>query len=166
MQSPTFDLTPEQLEESKATQERLAHVKHEIHTLSTKLNRKHLPRLVAVSKTKPVWQIQACYNAGQRHFGENYVKELLEKAPLLPDDIEWHFLGHLQSNKVKQLLTVKNLSVVETVDSLKLAKKLNTASEQRTKPLVVYVQVNTSKENSKSGVEPLAVNDLVTAIKN
>jgi PLP dependent protein len=60
-----------------------------------------LPRLVAVSKTKPAAALQECYDAGQRHFGENYMHEVLEKAPALPKDIKWHFIGHLQSNKVR-----------------------------------------------------------------
>ncbi len=62
------------------------------------------PRLVAVSKTKPVELLKEAYDAGQRDFGENYVQELSDKAPQLPDDIRWHFIGHLQSNKVKSLL--------------------------------------------------------------
>lgn len=62
------------------------------------------PRLVAVSKTKPAELIQEAYDAGHRVFGENYVQELANKVPLLPDDIQWHFIGHLQSNKVKLLL--------------------------------------------------------------
>ena len=62
------------------------------------------PRLVAVSKTKPVDMLREAYDAGHRCFGENYVQEIVDKAPALPDDIQWHFIGHLQSNKVKQLL--------------------------------------------------------------
>lgn len=73
-------------------------------------------RLVAVSKTKPPAAIRVAYGRGQRDFGENYLQELLDKAPLLPADIRWHFIGHLQSNKAKKLLEVPNLSVLETVD--------------------------------------------------
>ena len=62
------------------------------------------PRLVAVSKTKPAEMVQAAYDAGHRDFGENYVQELTDKAPSLPDDIRWHYIGHLQSNKAKALL--------------------------------------------------------------
>ena len=115
------------------------------------------PRLVAVSKTKPVADLQAAYDAGQRHFGENYVQEIVEKSPKLPDDIQWHFIGHLQSNKVKTLLEgVPSLSCLETLDSEKLANKLNSTIENmgRETPLKVYVQVNTSGEESKYGVEP------------
>ncbi|KAJ9689671.1 hypothetical protein PVL29_012384 [Vitis rotundifolia] len=106
-------------------------------------------RVVAVSKTKPVSLIREVYDSGHRCFGENYVQEIIEKTPQLPEDIEWHFIGNLQSNKVKPLLTgVPNLAVVETVDDEK-------------KPLKVMVQVNTSGEESKSGVDPAACVELV-----
>jgi uncharacterized pyridoxal phosphate-containing UPF0001 family protein len=65
-----------------------------------------LVRVVAVSKTKPVSMIQEVYDGGHRHFGENYVQEFLEKAPQLPADIRWHFVGHLQSNKAKQVFPI------------------------------------------------------------
>ena len=117
-------------------------------------------RLVAVSKTKPVEQLREVYDCGHKIFGENYVQEILEKAPQLPKDIEWHFVGHIQSNKAKALVQgVPNLSVVETVDSKKLADKLNVAVEQNKalreeRLLDVMVQVNTSGEESKYGVAP------------
>ncbi|BFG27439.1 hypothetical protein CerSpe_137130 [Prunus speciosa] len=116
----------------------------------------HEIRVVAVSKTKPVSVLRQVYDAGHRCFGENYVQELIEKAPQLPEDIEWHFIGNLQSNKVKPLLTgVPNLAMVESVDDEKIANRLDTvvASIGR-KPLKVLLQVNTSGEESKSGVEP------------
>ena len=114
-------------------------------------------RLVAVSKTKPASDIMQLYESGHRAFGENYFQELLEKASELPKDIEWHFIGHLQSQKASKLVRdVTNLYVVETVDSLKLAKKLNSACEsaERSK-LDIYLQVDTSGENTKSGVPPV-----------
>lgn len=113
-------------------------------------------RLVAVSKTKPVEAVQEAYAAGQRAFGENYAQELLDKAPRLPGDIRWHFIGHLQSNKAKALVEgVPNLAMVETLDSAKLADRLDrcVAAAGRA-PLAVAVQVNTSGEESKYGVEP------------
>lgn len=83
-------------------------------------------QLVAVSKTKSESEILELYNIGHRHFGENYVQELIAKASNLPPDINWHFIGHLQSQKAKQLIEqVPNLYVLETVDSIKIAKKLN-----------------------------------------
>ncbi|PIN22376.1 Proline synthetase co-transcribed protein [Handroanthus impetiginosus] len=113
-------------------------------------------RVVAVSKTKPVPILSQAYDAGHRCFGENYVQELVEKAPQLPEDIGWHFIGNLQSNKVKPLLTgVPNLAMVETVDDEKIANHLNRAiGNIGRKPLKVLIQVNTSGEESKSGVEP------------
>ncbi len=103
-------------------------------------------QLVAVSKTKPVADIQALYDAGYRHFGENYFQELSEKAPQLPRDIKWHFIGHLQSSKVSKLIRdVPNLYSLHSVDSEKLASKLNAAivanGEGRTEPLHVMIQV-------------------------
>uniref|UniRef100_A0A803QW16 Alanine racemase N-terminal domain-containing protein n=1 Tax=Cannabis sativa TaxID=3483 RepID=A0A803QW16_CANSA len=78
-------------------------------------------RVVAVSKTKPVSLLRQVYDTGHRCFGENYVQEIVEKAPQLPDDIEWHFIGNLQSNKVKLLLNgVPNLAMVESVDDEKV----------------------------------------------
>jgi PLP dependent protein len=111
--------------------------------------------LVAVSKFKSAADIKTCYDSGQRVFGENYFQEMLEKAKELPSDISWHFIGHLQSSKANKLVReVPNLAAVETVDSVKLAEKLNSACELagRTVPLGVFIQVKTSDEDSKSGV--------------
>ncbi|HJT73038.1 MAG TPA: hypothetical protein VJ720_03445, partial [Chitinophaga sp.] len=80
-------------------------------------------KLVAVSKIKPPADIQALYNAGQRIFGENYVQELQEKQAILPADIEWHFIGHLQSNKVKYIASF--VSMIHAVDSFKLLQEIN-----------------------------------------
>jgi pyridoxal phosphate enzyme (YggS family) len=122
-------------------------------------------RLVAVSKTKPVEQLKECYDAGHRDFGENYVQEMIEKVPRMPEDTRWHFIGHLQSNKCKALLEAcPRLAMLETVDSAKLANKLNAAvPEGRVDALRVLVQVNTSGEASKHGVEP---GDCVTLAKH
>jgi hypothetical protein len=157
------DPTPEQVVAQ------LKQVQSEVEALRVKHNLTKLPRLVAVSKTKSVQLIKACYDAGQRHFGENYAQELMDKVPQLPADIQWHFIGHLQSNKVKKLLkvTCQSLHVIETVDSLALATTLDKAlvsiDAQRT--LNVFVQVNTSGETAKSGVEPNACAALVEAIR-
>lgn len=115
------------------------------------------PRLVAVSKFQSEESILEAYNAGQRHFGENYVQELITKASKLPKDIEWHFIGSLQTNKAKPLLRgVPNLSAVESVHSSRCADALQTAciAAGRTAPLHVFLQVCTSAEESKSGCEP------------
>lgn len=121
------------------------------------------PRLVAVSKTKPNELILEAYDAGQRDFGENYVQELVGKAPQLAErapDIAWRFIGKLQSNKAKPLLQgVPGLVAVETVTSSKLADKLQTAAAAvrppRPKPLDVFLQIDTSPwEGTKNGLAP------------
>ena len=106
-------------------------------------------RLVAVSKYIPFEDIRCGYIAGQRHFGENYIQELIAKSAELPDDIKWHFIGALQSNKCKMLVEkVKNLWCVETVDSEKKARLLESgaAAIERKELLKVFIQVNTSGE--------------------
>ncbi|KUJ21628.1 uncharacterized protein LY89DRAFT_546065, partial [Mollisia scopiformis] len=116
-------------------------------------------RLVAVSKLKPASDILALYNEGQRHFGENYAQELLEKAAVLPRDIRWHFIGGLQSNKCKPLTsTLPNLFLVSSVDSPKKATQLDKGRSELSpspdSPLNIHIQINTSNESSKSGVSP------------
>lgn len=135
----------------------LANVQGGIGALAASLKLPSLPTLVAVSKTKPVAAVQEAYDAGQRSFGENYVQELVAKAPVLPKDIRWSFIGPLQTNKAKLLLTnVPWLYCVETVATVKLAKRLDKvcAALTRETPLKVLVQVNTSGEEAKSGVQP------------
>ncbi|KAG0558544.1 hypothetical protein M758_10G033600 [Ceratodon purpureus] len=124
-------------------------------------------RVVAVSKTKPVAMVQEVYDAGHRHFGENYVQEIIDKAPQMPEDVKWHFIGHLQSNKAKALVSgVPNLYMVEGVDSQKVANFLDRAvSGLGRQPLKVLVQVNTSGEESKSGVEPSECLELAKHVK-
>lgn len=120
-------------------------------------------RLVAVSKTKPLELLQAAYENGQRYFGENYAQELMAKSKEMPDDVSWHFIGPLQSNKAAPLVKtvgLDKLACIETVSTLKLAAKLNRAVEtlnedtEEKKKLGIYIQVNTSGEDSKSGVSP------------
>lgn len=135
--------------ELQAVGDRLESVKREISEQAQRLGLTKEPRLVAVSKTKPASLIRACYERGHRHFGENYVQEIVDKAPQLPDDIKWHFIGHLQSNKCKTLARVNNLYMVETVDSVKLAKALDKAFANRQDALLVMAQVNTSGEECK-----------------
>lgn len=138
----------------------------------------HPIRLVAVSKTKPISAILAAYRVGQRHFGENYLEELVMKSndPAIIsecDEIRWHFIGHLQSNKISKLVTsVPRLFCVETVDSEKCAKKLDaTVNEKRggsttdDSALKVMVQVNTSGESQKSGLSPDQAVELATLIE-
>lgn len=113
-------------------------------------------RLVCVSKLKPASDIQALYDIGYRHFGENYVQELIEKAKELPKDIQWHFIGGLQTNKTKDLAkNIENLYAVETIDTIKKAKKLNDSRAQvEGSKIGIFIQVNTSGEDQKSGILP------------
>ncbi|KAI8079715.1 uncharacterized protein B0P05DRAFT_541703 [Gilbertella persicaria] len=124
-------------------------------------------RLVAVSKYMPVEDIAYATKTGQTHFGENYVQELAEKSKQLPSSIDWHFIGHLQSNKCKIVASIPNLFIVETIDSAKKADALNKAclAVERQDKLKVYVQVNTSGEEAKSGVEPSEALDVCQHIK-
>lgn len=117
------------------------------------------PRLVAVTKTKPVEMILHAYKQGQRHFGENYVQELVEKSqhPSLVEleDICWHFIGHLQRNKCNNVVACPHLWAVETVDTERLANALDASWKKKgaDKKLGVYIQVNTSGEESKHGCQ-------------
>ncbi|CAR23679.1 pyridoxal phosphate homeostasis protein [Lachancea thermotolerans CBS 6340] len=111
--------------------------------------------LLPVSKLKPASDIQLLYDHGLRSFGENYVQELISKAEILPKDIRWHFIGGLQTNKCKDLAKVENLYAVETIDSLKKAKKLNEARAKlhpQANKILCNVQINTSEEAQKSGL--------------
>ena len=121
-----------------------------IKSSSEKTPNKKIPILVAVSKKRPVESIQVIYNLGQRIFGENYPQELLTKSESLPKDIEWHLIGHLQTNKVKKLLEQIPNIVIESVDRVDVVKKISQYADvkNRTK---VYLEINISGEESKTG---------------
>ncbi|SCU84525.1 LADA_0D02168g1_1 [Lachancea dasiensis] len=111
--------------------------------------------LLPVSKLKPASDVQILYDHGVRSFGENYVQELIHKASILPQDIKWHFIGGLQTNKCKDLAKVPNLCYVETIDSLKKAVKLNEARakfQPDANKIKCNLQINTSGESQKSGL--------------
>lgn len=105
--------------------------------------------LVAVSKTHPVTLIQEAYDAGQRHFGENKVQEMIDKAALLPQDIHWHMIGHLQSNKVKYIASFVHL--IHGVDSLKLLQTINKEGEKAGRVIPCLLQLHIAKETTKYG---------------
>jgi PLP dependent protein len=107
--------------------------------------------LVAVSKTKPVEDIQELYDLGQRHFGENYVQELADKQAQLPKDIYWHFIGHLQSNKVKQIASFIHL--IHGADSLKLLQEINKQAGKLGRVIDVLLQVYIAREETKFGLD-------------
>lgn len=106
-------------------------------------------RLVAVSKYHPVEMIQEAYDAGQRLFGENHVQEMTQKYALLPKDIEWHFIGHLQTNKVKYIAPF--VSLIHSVDSLKLLKEINKQAEKVQRIIPCLLQIHIAKEETKFG---------------
>lgn len=116
--------------------------------------KKNLPeevQLVAVSKTHPVEAILTVYNLGQRVFGENKVQELCEKQPLLPKDIEWHLIGHLQTNKVKYIAPF--IDTIQSVDSSKLLEEIDKQAAKNQRKIKILLQVKIAEEKSKFGLE-------------
>jgi len=108
--------------------------------------------LVAVSKTHPVSAIQDVYDLGQRVFGENKVQEVTEKYPLLPKDIRWHIIGHLQTNKVKYIAGF--IDTIQSVDSEKLIREISKEAAKHNRTIKILLQVKIAEEDSKSGLEP------------
>ncbi|MBB6329895.1 pyridoxal phosphate enzyme (YggS family) [Chryseobacterium sediminis] len=115
-------------------------------------------QLVAVSKTHPVSAVQEVYDLGQRVFGENKVQELMEKHPLLPQDIQWHLIGHLQTNKVKYIAPF--IDTIQSVDSEKLLAEINKESGKNNRIIKVLLQVKIAAEESKFGLEITEAKDL------
>ena len=119
--------------------------------------------LVAVSKTKPVEDILELYELGHRDFGENYVQELMTKSEQLPKDIRWHFIGHLQSNKVK--LIVPFVYLIHGVDSLKLLKEINKQGEKCNRIINCLAQVHIAEEETKFGLDEKELNELLSSVE-
>lgn len=107
--------------------------------------------LVAVSKTHPIEKIKTVYDLGHRVFAENKVQELVQKAPLLPTDIQWHLIGHLQTNKVKYI--AEFIDTIQSVDSEKLLSEINRQAEKHHRSINVLLQVKIAEEDTKSGME-------------
>ena len=127
-------------------------------SISTELGIKKVA-LVAVSKTKPVEEIRELYEMGHRDFGENYVQELVEKEQALPKDIRWHFIGHLQSNKVKYIAPFVHL--VHGVDSLKLLKEINKQGVNNQRVMDCLLQMHIAKEETKFGLDEQELTELM-----
>lgn len=115
--------------------------------------------LIAVSKTKPAADIQALYDLGQRDFGENYVQELTEKQALLPADIRWHYIGHLQSNKVKYIAPFVHL--VHAVDSFKLLQEIHKQAAKHGRVIDVLLQLYIADEETKFGLDEKEIIELL-----
>ena len=120
--------------------------------------------LVAVSKTKPVSDLMEAYNAGQRIFGENKIQEMTEKWQQMPKDIEWHMIGHVQSNKIKFMIPYVKL--IHGVDSLKLLKEINRLAIKWRKHINVLLQVYIAEEETKFGLNETELDEIFQFIQN
>lgn len=117
--------------------------------------------VVAVSKTQSVENILELYNLGQRHFGENYVQELTDKQQRLPKDILWHFIGHLQTNKVKFIAPFVHL--IHSADSFKLITEINKQGQRNNRIIDILLQVHIAKEETKFGFDKTELHELLDA---
>lgn len=115
--------------------------------------------LIAVSKFHPIEVLQEAYDAGQRVFGESRAQELVEKAAVLPKDIQWHFIGHLQTNKIRMILPF--VSLIHSIDSQKLFKAVNDEAKKMDKVIDVLLQLHVAKEETKFGMTEEECMDLV-----
>ena len=120
--------------------------------------------LVAVSKTKSVEDILELYNLGQRDFGENYVQELVDKENVLPKDIRWHFIGHLQTNKVKYIAPFVHL--IHGVESYKLLNEIEKQANKNSKKINVLLQIHIAKEETKFGLDENELTELMEKLSN
>jgi PLP dependent protein len=118
--------------------------------------------LVAVSKTKPVADIKELYDFGQKNFGENYVQELVEKHEALPKDIYWHFIGHLQSNKVKHI--APSVHLIHGVDSERLLIEINKQAKKNNRIIDCLLQVHIAQEETKFGFDDSELSDILNKI--
>ncbi len=118
--------------------------------------------LIAVSKTKPVEALKEAYDAGARDFGENKVQEIMEKYDKLPDDIRWHMIGHLQTNKVKYI--ADKIYMIHSVDSLKLASEISRQAVKVGRVIPILIEVNVAGEESKFGVSPETCESLIRQV--
>jgi pyridoxal phosphate enzyme (YggS family) len=131
---------------------------HKYKEIIQELNDRNIT-LVAVSKTKPVEAIQELYDLGHRDFGENYVQELIEKENKLPKDIRWHFIGHLQTNKVKYIAPFVHL--IHGVDSWKLLAAINKQGVKLNKSISVLLQMHIAQEETKFGMDEAELKNLI-----
>lgn len=118
--------------------------------------------LIAVSKTKPAELIREAYDAGAREFGENKPQELRDKAPMLPDDVKWHMIGHLQRNKIKYV--IDRACMIHSVDSERLAEAISAEAAKRNICMPVLVEVNMAGEETKGGIAPEDAEDFIRKI--
>ena len=144
-------------------QEQLEEVRQNIRNACERSGRKvEDVTLIAVSKTKPVPMLQEAYDAGARDFGENKVQEILEKEPQLPSDIRWHMIGHLQKNKVRQV--IDKAVLIHSVDTVGLEKKIKKEAVKRDLDVSILLEVNVAGEESKFGFAPEEVEEAAREI--
>jgi len=142
-------------------QDNLKKIQERIHAL----DKNQQVTLIAVSKTKPASDLQQAIDAGQQHFGENYLQEALEKIDSLKNqNLIWHFIGPIQSNKTKQI--TQNFDWVHSVDRLKIAKRLNDQRPESMDKLNVLLQINIDNEPTKSGVLESEIDEIITHFEN
>jgi pyridoxal phosphate enzyme (YggS family) len=120
--------------------------------------------LVAVSKTKPVADLMEAYNAGQRIFGENKIQEMTDKWEQMPKDIEWHMIGHVQTNKVKFM--AEYVSLIHGVDSLKLLQEINKQAKKHNRIIDCLLQIHIAEEETKFGLDELELNEILKQVQN
>lgn len=120
--------------------------------------------LVAVSKTKPISDLMQAYNAGQRIFGENKIQEMAEKWEQMPKDIQWHMIGHVQTNKVKYMAPF--VSLIHGVDSLKLLEEINKQAKKQDRIIDVLLQMHIAEEETKFGLDEIELNAILKQIQN
>lgn len=137
-------------------------IKENLSLIKDKLNKNVI--LVAVSKTKPVKDLLEAYNAGQRIFGENKIQEMVSKWELLPKDIEWHMIGHVQTNKVKYMAPF--VDFIHAVDSIKLLKEIQKQAEKNNRQIKCLIQIRIAQEKTKFGIVPDELELLLKASKS
>ena len=120
--------------------------------------------LVAVSKTKPVSDLMEAYNAGQRIFGENKIQEMTDKWEQMPKDIEWHMIGHVQTNKVKFM--AEYVSLIHGVDSLKLLQEINKQAKKHNRVIDCLLQIHIAEEETKFGLDELELEEILKQVQN
>jgi pyridoxal phosphate enzyme (YggS family) len=130
-----------------------------LHTIKSRLP--ETVTLVAVSKTKPAADIKEAYAAGQRIFGENKIQEMSDKNELLPKDIQWHMIGHVQSNKVKFM--AKYVSLVHAVDSLKLLQEIDKQAKKNNRVIDCLLQMHIAEEETKFGLDEKELSELLSS---
>jgi len=135
-----------------------------LHSLRLRIAAYPAAHLIAVTKKRPLQQIQALYQEGQRAFGENHALEMQEKAKAMPPDCEWHFIGHLQTNKVKSIAA--HVHTIHSVDSMRLMDEIQKRAAMAQRKIRVLLQVHIAQEEHKFGIRPESMNDFMHQLQS